>query len=159
MNSSRFDQPLPPELATSAAWGHYLDGRPMPGGGNVYPELAAAGLWSTPSDLARFLIMLLGAHQSSPDAFLQPEMMAEMVRPVGGSSYGLGGGVSGSGRNLVFMKRGHNLGFNSYMLLFPGTGQGGVVMTNSESAYGMLAPLIKRLAVAENWPPFADLLE
>jgi CubicO group peptidase (beta-lactamase class C family) len=159
MSSSRFDQPLPPGPSARAAWGHYLDGRPMPGGGNVFPELAAAGLWSTPSDLARFLTMLSNAHRASADALLSPEILREMLRPTGSLNYGLGGVVSGSGRGLVFMKRGHNLGFNNTMLIFPETGQGAVVMTNSENAYGMLQPLINRFAADYNWPPYPGLLD
>jgi len=57
MAHSTFAQPLPPELAGDAARGHYGDGKELPGGFRVCPEHAAAGLWSTPSDLGNLLLL------------------------------------------------------------------------------------------------------
>jgi CubicO group peptidase (beta-lactamase class C family) len=54
MTDSTYEQPLPPARARRAAAGHHADGRPVPGKFHVYPEMAAAGLWTTPTDLARF---------------------------------------------------------------------------------------------------------
>ena len=56
MRESRYAQPLPAGLHTRAASAHLRDGSVVPGGWDVYPELAAAGLWTTPSDLARYAI-------------------------------------------------------------------------------------------------------
>jgi len=51
---SGFWQPLPASRAADAAQAHDGAGRPVAGGRHVYPELAAAGLWTTPEDLLRF---------------------------------------------------------------------------------------------------------
>jgi CubicO group peptidase (beta-lactamase class C family) len=51
MRYSGYDSPTAPH-----ACGHGNDGRQVPGGYHLYPEQAAAGLWTTPSDLARALI-------------------------------------------------------------------------------------------------------
>ncbi len=56
MTGSSYSQPLTPELQALAASAHGRDGRPIEGRCHVYPELAAAGLWTTPADLARFAI-------------------------------------------------------------------------------------------------------
>jgi CubicO group peptidase (beta-lactamase class C family) len=83
MTHSNFLQPLPLELAASAATGHGTWGRAVAGRWHVYPELAAAGLWTTPSDLARFI---------SP---LSPGTVATLVLP---RLPGTGAGIPGPDR-------------------------------------------------------------
>lgn len=56
MTSSTYEQPLPEARVADAATGYRADGAPVPGKRNVYPEMAAAGLWTAPTDLARFAI-------------------------------------------------------------------------------------------------------
>src|SRR5262249_28862087 len=56
MRASTFEQPLPAEKARLTASGHLRDRSPVKGRWHIYPEMAAAGLWTTPSDLARFAI-------------------------------------------------------------------------------------------------------
>jgi CubicO group peptidase (beta-lactamase class C family) len=60
--------------------------------------------------------------------------------------------VSGSGRNLVLMKRGQNIGYQSYMLVFPNAGQGIVVMTNSDNGTTLATALVRRAAQIYQWP-------
>ena len=57
MKQSTYDQPLP-RLARPEAAAGIADGKAVAGKRHVYPEMAAAGLWTTPSDLARFAIGL-----------------------------------------------------------------------------------------------------
>ncbi len=56
MTRSTYQQPLPPDRATQTASGHSANRRAVEGKWHVYPEMAAAGLWTTPTDLARFAI-------------------------------------------------------------------------------------------------------
>ena len=58
MRDSSFEQPPEGSLATRAASGHFGDGKELPGRWRVCPEHAAAGLWSTPTDLAKLLVQL-----------------------------------------------------------------------------------------------------
>jgi len=159
MSRSDFDQPLLSERAFNVAAGHDKDGKVMAGGGNVFPELAAAGLWSTPTDLAKFLIALSDSRRGQPGALLNRQSIDAMLTPVDGFGYGLGGPVRGAGRDLVFMKRGHNLGFHSYMMIFVETGQGAVIMTNSESGENLIEPFLKLVSEREGWPPWSGLAE
>jgi CubicO group peptidase (beta-lactamase class C family) len=82
LRSSTFAQPLPPDLAARAATAHPWNGVPLPARWHVYPEMAAAGLWTTAGDLARigceFLRSLKG--ESSPLG-LSAESAAEMLKP------------------------------------------------------------------------------
>jgi CubicO group peptidase (beta-lactamase class C family) len=160
MEDSTFAQPLPAALAARAATGHRADGAELPGGGwRVMPELAAGGLWSTPADLARLLIEIIGAYRGEESRLLEPAIARAMVTPQNGGPYGLGGAVAGSGRSLVLMKRGQNIGYQGYMLVFPETGQGMVVMTGSDNGTTLATALIRRAAAVYGWPPLGALLD
>jgi CubicO group peptidase (beta-lactamase class C family) len=159
MADSRFDQPLPSALAAQAATGHRADGVELPGGWRVVPELAAGGLWSTPTDLAKLLIEIARAYTGGGGRLLGGKTVADMLTSQNGGPYGLGGGVSGSGRSLVLMKRGQNVGYQAYMLVFPASGQGLVVMTGSDNGTTLATALIRRAAAAYGWPPLGPLVD
>jgi hypothetical protein len=57
------------------------------------------------------------------------------------------------------MKRGQNVGYQGYMLVFPTTGQGMVVMTGSDNGTTLANALIRRAAAALHWPPLNALLD
>ena len=59
------------------------------------PELAAAGLWSTPTDLARLLVDIGRAWRGEPGAILDRSLAREMLTPQEGGPYGLGATVAG----------------------------------------------------------------
>ncbi len=77
MNSSDFVQPMAGPLATRAAKAHDIDGNVLPGGWNTYPELIAAGLWTTPSDLARLLIEVQKATTTNTGTLLTQQTAAQ----------------------------------------------------------------------------------
>jgi CubicO group peptidase (beta-lactamase class C family) len=81
MSRSTFVQPLPPDLKGEAASGHYADGKELSGGYHVFPEHAAAGLWSTPTDLANLLLLIGRAWRGESRLFLRPETVREMLTP------------------------------------------------------------------------------
>ena len=56
MTNSTFAQPLPQSLRALAATGYYAGGAPLPGRFRVSPELTVAGLWTTPTDIATYII-------------------------------------------------------------------------------------------------------
>lgn len=159
MSDSLFLQPLPPTFASKAAEGHDANGAPLPGGWRVVPELAAGGLWSTPADLAKLLIAVADAYRGKATTFLSQSMARAMVTRQGVGPYGLGGAVAGSGSDLVLMKRGQNVGYQSYMLIFPETGQGMVVMSGSDNGTTLATALIRRAAAAYRWPALGALLD
>ena len=132
--NSYFLQPLPGELVRRAATGHAANGEELPGGWRVVPELAAGGLWSSAMDLARLLLELDRAYRGEPGALLTRATARVMMTQQNGGPYGLGAAVAGNGESRVLMKRGQNIGYQSYMLLFPETGQGIVVLTGSTMA-------------------------
>lgn len=157
MSHSMFVQPLPPALAGRAAEGHDASGAPLPGGWRVVPELAAGGLWSTPTDLAKLLIAIARAFRGELPAFLSEATARAMLTRQSVGPYGLGGAVDGAGSDLVLMKRGQNIGYQSYMLIFPVTGQGMAVMTGSDNGTTLATALIRRAAAVYRWPALGAL--
>jgi CubicO group peptidase (beta-lactamase class C family) len=159
MTASSFDQPPSAAFAARAVSGHFGDGTELPGRWHVFPEHAAAGLWSTPTDLAKLLVELSDVWQGLSSIFLRRQTLAEMLTPQNGGPYGLGAAIAGEGASLVLMKRGQNVGYQGYLILYPASGQGMVVMTNSDNGSKLAEALIKRAASAYGWPelpPLAD---
>jgi CubicO group peptidase (beta-lactamase class C family) len=159
MTSSSFDQPPSEAFASRAVSGHFADGKELPGRWHVFPEHAAAGLWSTPTDLAKLLVQLADTWQGLTSIFLRRHTLEEMLTPQSGGPYGLGAAVTGDGASLVLMKRGQNVGFQGYLILYPASGQGIVVMTNSDNGFKLAEALIKRAAVAYGWPELPKLAD
>jgi len=159
MTSSFFQKPPWPELAARVATGHRADGRELPGGWRVVPELAAGGLWSSATDLAHLLIAIAQAYRGEDGALLARATARVMMTQHDGGPYGLGAAIAGGGKDRVLMKRGQNIGYQSYMLLFPETGQGIVVLTGSDNGTTLATALIRRAADAYKWPPLGQLLD
>ncbi len=159
MSRSLFAQPLPPGLMKTAAMGHHGDGDALPGGSRLIPELAAGGLWATPSDLAHLLLDLAASYRGEAGHLLSPAMAQAMFTRQNGGPYGLGGALSGTGKSLVLMKRGQNVGFQGYLLIFPETGQGIVVMTDSDHGTTLAEALIRRAAAVYRWPALGELAD
>jgi CubicO group peptidase (beta-lactamase class C family) len=159
MSDSVFAQPPPPALLGRVATGHQASGAELPGGWRVVPELAAGGLWSTPTDLAKLLVAISRAYRGEDTRLLAQETAKAMLTPQNGGPYGLGAALGGSGRDRALMKRGQNVGYQGYMLVFPETGQGMVVMTGSDNGTTLANALMHRAAVGLRWPPLGALLD
>jgi CubicO group peptidase (beta-lactamase class C family) len=155
MTRSTYENPLPIERRGEAVSGHEQIDTPVPGGFHVYPEMAAAGLWTTPSDLARWAIALSHSYRGEPGGVLSTSMAKQMVskqvhqRPPYGTGYwGLGVAVGGDGDSLSFSHNGRDEGFVADMFMQPNRGQGLVVMMNGVN--GSLMTEIER-AFAEEY--------
>ncbi|MEO8025104.1 MAG: serine hydrolase domain-containing protein [Bryobacteraceae bacterium] len=143
MKHSTYQQPLPPAKAAHAATAHLKDGTPAKGKWHIYPEMAAAGLWTTPSDLALFLIEL----QKKSGRVISAKMIDEMrTRQTG--DYGLGLQMTGEHR---FGHGGSNFGFKCQATA-TSDGKGVVVMTNGEQGGRLANEIVKALAEEQNWP-------
>lgn len=143
-----------PPAKGAFAQGHGVDGKVIPGGWHTYPEAAAAGLWTTPTDLARFGLALTAAYRGRTDGPLTPATVKTMLTPVMGG-YGLGPGVSGEGAALAVSHGGSNEGFRAFWVIHPVTGDGVVVMTNGESGDRVMMEIVRAVAKVYGWPDFA----
>ncbi len=150
MTQSAFQQPPGATIAKDAASGH-RNGKPIAGDWHIYPELAAAGLWTTPSDLARFVLGIQHAWRGSPGAILSPDLAKQMLtRQIG--NWGLGVDLDGKGPSLSFRHNGVNVGFESQLLGFAQSGQGAVIMTNANSAGRLMDEVMQSLRLEYQWP-------
>ena len=153
MKHSTYEQPLPKDWQQRAATGHRPKGEPVKGKWHTYPEMAAAGLWTTPSDLARFAIEIQKSRAGKSNKVLSKEMTSEMLTAVMGE-YGLGIGVGREGRAATFSHGGSNEGFRCMMFAYAETGQGAVVMTNSDQGSALANEILRSIAAEYGWPDY-----
>ena len=151
MTHSTFAQPLPEDRWGEAAAGHRTDGSRVEEGWHVYPEKAAAGLWTTPTDLARLAVEVQRSLRGESDAVLSQEMTRTMLEPVQ-SDYGLGFGTEPEiGR---FGHGGANAGFRATLAAFR-DGRGLVIMTNSDEGGAVAQELMMAIAREYDWDEIA----
>jgi len=158
MADSTFGQPLPALMAARAAVAHPLNGQPLSGGAHVYPEMAAAGLWTTAADLSRLAIALMRTLRGERSALpLNAESVRSMLQPqlpdqtIGEHFVGIGWYCSGVGDDFCFGHQGVDEGFLAEMRVLPNRGKAAAVMIN---AHGWLLPveIFKAIGREYGWP-------
>jgi CubicO group peptidase (beta-lactamase class C family) len=155
MTHSTYEQPLPAARAGEAARAHRNDGTPIPGGWHTYPEMAAAGLWTTPTDLVKWALAIADARAGRSSALLAPATAAAMLtEQKAGGSVGIGPNLSGSGRTFGFGHGGANAGFHSALIYYPELGTGAAVMTNGDGGPALLRELMAAMAAEYDWPGY-----
>jgi CubicO group peptidase (beta-lactamase class C family) len=137
MAESSYDQRFPYEHRQRAARGH-RGGIPVSGGWHTQPEMAGAGLWTTPADLVR-LEREIGRAAIGGSALLPSDLAAQMLTPQVPGGYGLGTEL-GDGR---FGHTGQNTGYSCFSFAWPASGTAVAVMTNAEDCRDTLVALIE----------------
>ena len=148
MTNSAFEQPLAPDREKQAARAHDRNGARMGDPWHVYPEQAPAGLWTTPTDLAKFAIEVQLSLLGKSNKVLSPATAREMVTPVGVGPYAVGFQIAKEGEGWYFMHGGSNWGFQCDLIAHRVHGYGAVIMTNSDSG-GALIQRLRRLIQQE----------
>jgi len=151
MTRSFFEQPLSPERDRNAARAHDGRGEAMDAKWHVYPELAAAGLWTTPTDLAKFAVEVQKSLRNESNKVLSRAMVKEMVNPVGVGSYGAGFSVTKEGEGWYFVHGGGNWGFRCRLEAHRIKGYGVAIMTNGQNGGVLINELRDRVARAYGW--------
>lgn len=153
MLASTFEQPLPEALAAKTATGHFQRA-PVAGRWHIYPEMAAAGLWTTASDLARFAIAMQESVAGKPGSLLSTETAQLMVTP-GMGSYGLGFSMSGSGPTQRFTHGGRDQGFDTQFTAYRETGQAAVVLINANENSSFMNRVMSAIGQHYGWQAYA----
>ena len=148
MNHSTYEQPLPEALRAMAASGYDRNGKKVEGDWHVYPEMAAAGLWTTPRELAKYVIAIQNTNLGRTH-FLAPKMVRAMLTP-GMNNHGLGPVITADG--LRFGHGGADEGFQAEMTGFLDGRGGAVVMANSDNGGRLAQELILTLGSLYAWP-------
>jgi CubicO group peptidase (beta-lactamase class C family) len=162
MANSDYAQPPPEGVHHVLATGHDEFGAPVEGGWHVYPEMATAGLWTTPSDLCRYALAVQAAYAGSPNALLSQPLAQEMLTPqlpasdrIGGlSTVGLGPFIAEDGAASRFGHSGGNQGFRCHLLAYRDASIGVSVMTNSDAGAWLLQPTYAAIAETCGWPSY-----
>ena len=149
MTSSTFVQPLPQKLWSQAAVGHLEDGTPLEGLWHTLPEQAAGGLWTTPRDLACFMIELWKSYQGLSDTLL-PEYLAREMLTRQIDDFGLGLSLPSAGV-FRFQHSGGNAGYRCFMVLSVEIPEGVVIMTNGDSGEQLIWEVFELIAHAYGW--------
>ena len=153
MKDSSFAQPMSAAIAARAAMPHDGAGQPYPGGPNTYPELAAAGMWTTPTDLAKFVLSVQASARGRGGQVLRPAMASAMLGPVK-NGYALGLEIAGAGAARSFAHGGSNRGYQNSLFAYSALGEGAVVMTNSDAGADLARAVIRAIAAEYKWPSY-----
>ena len=154
MTSSTYEQPLPEARWPEAAKAYRADGTMVKGQFHTYPEMAPAGLWTTPTDLAKWALAIAAA-RAGADTTLLPRAMAEQMLTIQKTPFGIGPSIEGSGRAFRFGHGGANEGYRANLLYYPEAGVGIAVMTNSDVGDDLFTELQFAIAEEYEWPDFA----
>ncbi len=157
MKRSTYEQPLPQNLRENAATPYRDNGKPVEGGAHTYPEMAAAGLWTTPTDIATYAIEVDRSLDGKANHVLSPEMTRQMVTP-GMGQWGLGLQIGGSDTNPYFSHGGANEGFKNMFAMYEKNGDGAVVMTNGDNGDQLCDEVMHSIAAEYNWPDFRPIV-
>jgi len=150
MVSSSYENPLPASRLGEAAAGYRQDGSPVPGKRHTYPEMQAAGLWTTASDLARFTIAMQNSLRGAPGGVLSPETAQEMVTPVMESA-GLGFFIDDEDGAIYFQHGGADEGFQAMLIASRDGGYGVAVMANSDNGGAIAVEIMRAVALEYGW--------
>ena len=154
MADSSFEAPLPKDREPRAARAHDRAGQAMNVRWHVYPETAAASLWTTPGDLAKVIIAVQETLAGRSARVISQRTMQEMVTPVGVGPYAAGFAMAQTGEGWYFSHGGGNWGFKCRLIGHRAKGYGAVVMTNGDNGDVLVPEIIDRIARAYRWDMF-----
>ena len=158
MNHSTFCQPLPEKYHENACIGYERLYSPVEGNWHTYPEMAAAGLWTTPTDLANFVIEVQRSLKGLSNRLLSQEFAELMVaREI--EDQGLGFEIHGENDSLRFGHGGFNAGFTCQLIAFVHLGQGAVIMTNSESGWDLIGEILRSISETYGWNVYTPIVK
>ncbi|WP_431124268.1 serine hydrolase [Flagellimonas flava] len=145
MQSSTFENPLPEEYHSIAATGYNFDGTQVEGKWWIYPEMAAAGLWTTPSELLLWGKEIQQTLQTQKDGLLQAKTVNEMLT-ANDDDQGLGPYVL----KHTFGHGGADEGFRADFTAWKKTPNAVVIMVNSQRGNIIIKEILLSIAQEYN---------
>jgi CubicO group peptidase (beta-lactamase class C family) len=151
MKNSTYQQPVTEEFQSNISAAYDINGEIIDGLWNNYPEQAAAGLWTTPSDLALYVIEIQDILQGKKDGVLTKETV-EMMLTIHKNGWGLGPSLQNEGDSLIFGHGGKNAGFTNDMIAYAYQGNALIVMTNGDNGGKLISEIKNAVSDYYNWP-------
>jgi len=153
MSGSFYSQSPEPGQQKYLSTAHNRDGKAIEGRYHHYPEMAAAALWTNPSDLAKFVIETELSLKGKSNKVLSVESTKLMLTPYVGKSNGLGVFIDEKGGLKYFQHGGSNAGFRCQYFGSLEGGNGVVIMINSDN--GEIIPeIVNSVATVYQWKDF-----
>jgi CubicO group peptidase (beta-lactamase class C family)/predicted transcriptional regulator YdeE len=149
MSDSSYEQPPSPTRAAMTAGGAYADGKAVHGRWHIYPEMAAAGLWTTPTDLAKFAIEIALSKQGKANHVLSQKTTQEMLTPVMEEN-GLGFFLEKQNPGQ-FGHGGADEGFQALLTMNAESGNGIAMMADSDNGISIMNQVLRRVAKEYGW--------
>jgi CubicO group peptidase (beta-lactamase class C family) len=149
MADSSYEQPLEPAMAARTATGTYGDGRAVHGRWHIYPEMAAAGLWTTPTDLSKFAIEIALSKHGKSNRVVSEKMTREMLTPVLEEA-GLGFFMDKNNPGQ-FGHNGADEGFQALLTMNAESGNGAAIMANSDNGIAVADFVLRSIATEYGW--------
>ena len=143
MNNSSFNQPPLKEKESLLATA-YVNGKEVKGKYHIYPEKAAAGLWTNPTDLASYIIETQLSLLGKSNKILSKELSIKRV------DNNLGVFLNDFKGTKYFGHSGGNEGFVCYYVGSVEDGNGIVVMTNG-SNMNLVEEIVSSIASLNQW--------
>lgn len=152
MTNSSYDQPPPVSQRKNLATGYKTNGHEVPGKYYVYPEKAAAGLWTTPTDICKYIIEMQLAYQGKSSKVLNQEMVKLHVTPYK-NEVAMGTFIQNRNGEKYFDHTASNEGFSGLFIGGLTNGKGAAIFVNSDDAT-IAFELVNSIALAYNWKGF-----
>jgi CubicO group peptidase (beta-lactamase class C family) len=156
MTGSSYEQTFSPERLKLAASGHKADGRVIPGKRHTYPEMAAAGLWTTPTDLAKFAMEVRLEARGLSRKVLSKDTAGLMLKPqiaiIPGQDMALGMFLEDHSGEVYYGHGGQDEGFIAQLIADRDRGYGAAIMTNSDGdAEALIGEILSAIAAEYGW--------
>ncbi len=150
MHRSTYNQPLTNEFYSNASAAYDREGKIIEGLWHNYPEQAAAGLWTTPTDLATYCMEIQKIFKDHKEGVLSQDIVKQMLTKHK-NGWGLGPSLMWEKDSLIFGHGGKNAGFTNDMKAFAHKGDAVIIMTNADNGGKLIAEIMRSISAYYNW--------
>lgn len=150
MKNSTYEQPLGTEYHANASAAYDSEGKIIEGLWHNYPEQAAAGLWTTPTDLAKYCIEIQNILDEKENTVLSKETIEKMLTKHK-NDWGLGPSLQWEKDSLIFKHGGKNAGFTNDFIAFAYRGDAVIIMTNADNGGKLIGEILRSISGYYDW--------
>lgn len=150
MRNSTYKQPLPSDKHQQASAAYDQMGQLVKGHWHNYPQQAAAGLWTTSTDLAKYCSEIQEIRSGKNTGLLEPSSVDRMLTKYK-NQWGLGPRLIGKGDSLLFQHGGKNAGFSNTLACFAKKGDGVIIMSNADNGVYLIGEILRSIMNYYNW--------